>query len=188
MASKDISSLTLATSLSGAELVHISKGGLSYKAPIYRANKSGFMGAMVRLDSDRTAQNLTTVTDIAWDSAVYDTHGFWNASSATLLKCPDGIRAAYVQCTYHIGITNATAAGYAYSSLVNVGTAKPTTISDFGRQLNQTIYRMNLTGPPVPHIDGGSMYFYCRAYVQSDTSVTIESQASFFSIAVVGIM
>jgi hypothetical protein len=50
----------------------------------------GLHGALVQLDDNHADLASGTTTTVTWQSAVYDTDGWWDSDSATIFTVPDG--------------------------------------------------------------------------------------------------
>jgi hypothetical protein len=142
-------------------------------------------GAMVTKTADQTAVNLTTATEITWNSEVYDSDNFHdNATNNTRLTVPAGV--SRVRVGFNLALANHGAGGTLIARIAKSGAVD---WDGMGGQTNADIISdlnnvSGMTGP-VDVVEGD--YFELRAQITSatDTSVDIDASRSTFWIEVI---
>lgn len=140
-----------------------------------------FGGALVKKAADQTGANYTAGVAIAWDTEVYDTGGFHdNATNNSRLTIPADVNR--VRLTGGVHLNNVTNGDYIFIYILKNGA--------FFAGASQQITDPGSTSPRASVSSAvvdvtASDYFELYLAVQSDTSVDIESDSSYFGIEVV---
>lgn len=187
MADTKTSAESAAGNLTGAELIRGVQSGGMVKI---RADALGhqFRGARVRMTSDDTAQNVTSLTAISFDVADFDTDSFWSAGSPTRLTIPAGLGIDYVELVGQVNVSSSTADTF-FQVLVTHFNSSNTNLRSFGNSLvemGNATRQLQATSGPINVSDGD--YFQLRIREETDTSVTIEgdSESTYLTIKVIG--
>lgn len=144
-----------------------------------------FRGAMVTKASDQTTANYTTATAISFDTETYDTDSIHEGvTSPTRLSVPSGVTYVRLSGGVQIGAGTSTdwvslffrknggaGGGYAGQAkfFVEVGTATPF---------------VSITSPIIPVV-GGTDYFELMLQVEADTSITLDSDNTWFAMEII---
>lgn len=193
MADKTLDQLTLASSLSGGDIIYLVQGGSSRKASLNdiasamsslgagQNPSAPFKGALVRLDADKESQNFPQI--VYWDAAEYDDGGFFDPSVATSsrLVVPSGVTKVRVYGAIRFNSVSSGIAAWAEilkNGATYVGSPRDITRYTGAASTNIAI----MAGPPVPVTPGD--YFEVNAGGSSATNA-IQTENSYFAIEAV---
>ncbi len=179
MTDKQITDLTVGSAPDGTEIYAGTQGGNSRKFTGTEIAHSGFCGCLVKKASDLTGQNITTATAITWDTETYD-YGGWHdtGSNTSRMTVPTGV--TRVRLLGQIRLENVNANNWAAAFVKKNGSAA------FDGPPEQLIGNASSSVfvqivSPVLEVTAGD-YFELFGQVQSDTSVDIKAQTSWFAI------
>lgn len=105
------------------------------------AEAAMFDGVCVQLSSNHTIANATN-TDVAWDTALWDTCGFFDSGSPGQVTVPDGV--AFVKISSNL-LWNAGGPGRRAVAIKHEGTAYATA-DNYGPSSGTGVVRMNIAG------------------------------------------
>lgn len=154
MANKTIDELTTAGALTGAELLHIVQGGSSRKVSLDQIKNAlaglnvgqglaaPFRGALLGRTSELA--DFTYPLLVPWQTADYDTDGFWNAGQSTRFTVPAGV--SKVRVSGQVVVTVAATAHSMYCSILKNGSSD---------------YR----GSPITHVRQSASGFFNNEYL-----------------------
>lgn len=188
MADTKTSAETVASALTGAELVRIVQSSSS-KQTTAAVLGHQLRGARARLNADKTAQNITTETAVAFDTTDFDTDSFWSAGSPTKLTMPTGKGITHVALTGQVYVTSSTG-DTSFLGSINQYNSSNTLLRTFGQRFIETgltLKSLNMSTGPITVSDGD--YFVLTVREETDNSVTIEGNETiqtFLGLLVVG--
>lgn len=195
MANKKFSDLTAATTLGDGDIFAIeNEAGNSRKITTANVRQSlGSVGALVYKSADETTANYSTATAVPWTAEAttpgYDDAGFHdNVTNNTRLTVPDltstyGKKAARVSLHACIAISSATAADW-IAARFNKNGAAAVGLPFLAHEGGATTTGLQISAHNIPVTGDGSEYFEVLFQVESDTSITVASSRSAFSIEV----
>lgn len=141
-----------------------------------------YRGALVTKAADQTGANYTTSTAIAWDSETRDTDGFHdNAISNTRLTVPTGVNR--VRVSGHVRIASHTADTWVYISIRKNAAFLYTGGAEESTEIGATDANMTIDTAVLDVVAGD--YFELFLGTESDTTIDVTAQRSWFSIEVV---
>jgi hypothetical protein len=178
MADKEASALTAGAALDGTEVVVVKQGSNSRKVTTEQIANAGFRGALVKKAADLTGQNMTSITAITWDTEVYDI-GDWHESvtNPSYLTVPAGVSKVRLQGQVKLGSITAdmwTRLVIHKNGAIFDGHAEVTVESGV------TSPAINIVSPVYDVSEGDD--FQLKLTLETDTSVDIEADSSWFAI------
>lgn len=189
MADKEITDLTAASDPDGTELVHVDQSGNSRKMTTQQVADllPSFRGCKATLSANLTGQNATGAgIDIAWSAEDFDSDSFHSTSSNTeRLTIPAAFNGCIVEVNASIFTTDGSADDYVNVSIEHRNSGG--TLLEDNDQSTEVGFgapRTTVSSGPVSVATGD--YFLCHLSAESDTSLTVVAQGSFFSIKVLG--
>lgn len=142
-------------------------------------------GALVTKAADQTGANYTSTTAIAWDSEAYDTDGIHdNVTNNTRLTVPPGV--SKVLLRGGVRLANAASIGlvglylFKNGSVTYPGSPGFSVASSGGTQPTPAL---GIDSPVLPVIPGD--YFELELQVNTDTSIDVTAQRSWFEMLIV---
>jgi hypothetical protein len=143
-----------------------------------------FQGVILTLSADQTAVNLTTATFlIPWNNEVVDTDGFHdNVTNPSRITIPSAVNGKYGIFGCNIWITSLTASSFSSVQLNKNGSLAIVSAISGSFNGGDTQAGNNIFSLPFLLTTGD--YYEALPFVLSDTSVTIESDQSSFSLMV----
>lgn len=172
-------SRTLVASSTGS-LLNLS--GNAIVSVVALADDLGFKGARVKKSADQTAANYTSATAITWDAEDYDTDGFHSTvSNTSRITIPTGLGINYVELTAGVSTALVTADMWHQPLIRKNGS---TVIDAHTTESGLTGNNVVVSSGPIAVADAD--FFEVTFQVETDTSITIQSSASFFAIKVLG--
>lgn len=143
---------------------------------------TNFRGAMVRKASDAAAANFTTATAITWDTDVYDTDNIHDTSSNTSrLTVPSGV--TKVRLKAQVELNSLTSGNWTAIVIRKGGVAAYSGCPAAVYEIDASFAVMNISSG-VLNVSAGE-YFEVFVQVESDTTVGIVAQTSWFTMEVV---
>lgn len=139
-------------------------------------------GALVHKAADQTTADYTSATAIAFDSESYDTDTIHdNSTNNSRLTVPTGV----TQVRIHIGLsaTSVTADMYGMIQIGKNGSYDYIGIPQQTIESGRTEIRQTLTSPILVVTSGD--YFEMRLLIETDTSVTIDDDNTWFAMEIV---
>lgn len=150
--------------------------------PLTKSNR--FRGALVKRTGDQTAANYTTAAAIPFDAEEYDTDGIHdNSANNTRLSVPSGI--SYVQLSANVQIAAGTATDWALLNLRKTGGGAFAGQPKVFWEVGTAAPILNFTSP-VLAVTGGTDYFELMLQVETDTSITVDSDNTWFAMELIG--
>lgn len=170
---------------SGAAYTEITLGtNLSMSGTTLNASgSSSFRGALVKKSTDQTAANYTTVAAVAWDAEEYDTDTIHdNSTNNTRLTVPSGVTKVRLTASIWLNAVNASEWVQTYftkAGAIFVGGAVQTGYNDTAA----ANAGCSLVSPVLSVASGD--YFEVMLQVESDTSITVKANLSFFAMEII---
>lgn len=183
MANKKFSDLTATTTVAATDLFAVETvAGNSRKITRDNVRASQFSGALVKKAADQAAANYSAGAMVPWTAEEYDTDAYHdNVTNNSRLTVPATGKYIARGC---IAISGTTLAA---SDYIRAAVAKNGTIGGIG--LGQTITEISATVTTTTFSVGGAAvdcvagdYFELWFDTESDSSLTIESDLSWFAI------
>lgn len=139
-----------------------------------------FQGARVRKAADQTAANYVSGAAVAWDTESYDTDGFHdNVTNNTRLTVPAGVTKVCVTGCIYATLSNSTSQVQLRKNGVSSG-------DSFANQNAATIgSTVDGNQAETGIVDVSTGDYFELFYINSDSSVTIDSTRSWFQIEVI---
>ncbi len=143
-----------------------------------------FCGAKVKKSTDQTAANYSSGAALAWDTEEFDTDGWHdNVTNNSRLSVPSGLPITKVRLTVAVHGTSVT-----NSSNINIYLEKTGSgLVDFPVQTFQQGAQAGffINGTHIDSCTAGTDYYRAILFC-SDTSITVESEDSYFAIEAIG--
>lgn len=192
MANKTITDGTATTTVAATDVFELEQSGPSTKkitAPnlIIGLRALGFSGALVKKAADQTTANYSAFPAVTWDSEEYDTDAYHSTVSNTdRLTVP---AAGYYVAMAQISASSLTASDYARLAITRYNSSSvaqnkigfPSPITEISATPSVAV-----AGTTMPISCAAGDYFAVNFDTEADTSITIESVASWFGIWRVG--
>jgi hypothetical protein len=139
-------------------------------------------GALVKKAADQTAANYTASAAVAWDAEDYDTDGFHdNAINNTRLTVPAGV--GKVRLAARIRNASMTADTWISASISKNGSVAYTGSAGMTTQGGLTVPTVSVSTPVISVASND--YFEVLFQTESDTSITVSADTSWFAIEVI---
>jgi hypothetical protein len=179
---------TPATLLTGAEQARIVQGGSTKRTTLGEMGHQ-FRGARARMTADDTAINATSVFELTFDEAAFDTDTFWSAGAPKRLTIPAGLGITHVIASGSVFCTSGTNDTYvfAYVQHYNSANVLQKVYGFRGVEMGTNSWGVNVQSGPIAVSDGD--YFTLAILQETDTSITIEGDHAFethLAIQVIG--
>lgn len=149
-------------------------------------NSRPFMGTLVKLSADATAQNYSAAGNIPFDAELYDTHNFHdNATNNTRITIPSGYGITKVRFSGQVKIVNVSSGSrYVLQISKNGNVALEVGFPQINESSNTAVTEATyLVNSPVVTVADGD-YFELR-FTCSDTSVDIKANGTYLGVEVV---
>jgi hypothetical protein len=142
-----------------------------------------FSGVLLTRTADLTAQNLTAATTvIPWDNEVFDTDNFHSlVTNTSRITIPSAVNGRYGIFSCNVWCTSLNTSNW-FSAQVNKNGSAPNALASSGSFVGDTQCAANVVSLPFLLTTGD--FYEVLPYTPSDTSVTIESDQSYFSLMV----
>lgn len=147
----------------------------------YTAQRAKYRGALAYKTADQTAANYTSATAIAWDAEDHDTDSIHdNVTNNTRLTVPAGVTRVRIGAI--VELSSVTADMYAILTALKNAAAfvgGPRTAQEVGA----TTPALTFSSPALTVVAGD--YFEVTLLVETDTSITVESERSCFWMEII---
>jgi hypothetical protein len=186
VADKKISDLTETTTPASDDWAVIeTSGGNSRKVKLRNSNP--FSGALVKKSADQTTANYSAFPVVTWDAEEYDTDTYHdNATNNSRLTVAV---AGYYQVGGQINVSNGTASDYVRLALTRYNSSS---VAQNAIGLPQPIIEISATpsvavfATAMPVLCAAGDYFELNFDTETDTSITVAANTSWFGIWRVG--
>lgn len=137
---------------------------------------------LVKKAADLTAQNIVVGQVVTWDTEVYDNEAIHDTGSNTSrLTVPAGV--TYVRVTGQIAISSSTPDTLKDLQILKNGSIAFNGVPLLDGEIGASSLTLQATSGILPVVAGD--YFEVKIFEESDTSVTIVAQSSWFFMEII---
>jgi hypothetical protein len=142
-----------------------------------------FRGALVKKAADQTAANYTAGANVAWDAEDYDTDAIHdNVTNNSRLTVPSGVTKIRLSAAIEVLAGTLGTNNFVLLTITKNGANFPGRPGQLVSSGHNGAF-VNVVSPVVTVTAGD--YFQANLVIQTDTSVTIESDTSWFAMEIV---